>query len=189
MACYLNTTVYLPDDLLATVRARVRRKPQGDALRALANEILAVSGPQKRGMIRSIIASAVASQLVTCDQSEAVNGTDKLTIAGTDLSVVASPATESQVSKGTSDAEFAANVVAKINAHSTISKLVWAAVTTSASGIFTIYAIVPGPIGNLITLAETGDGFTLGASALAGGASDAVDAYQLGYNTPAHVAG
>jgi len=190
MAVHICQTLYLPDELIATVRTRVDRLPKGDAIRALANEYAACASGTRRGMARAFVASAVASQTITLDQAAAVNATDTLTIAGgTALAVVASPANENQVSKGASTAAFCTNVVAKINAHSAHSKLVWAAVTDSDGGVITLYAVVPGPIGNLITLAEVGDGFTLTGAALANGASDEVDSYILGYNTPAHVAG
>lgn len=189
MACHIMGTLYLPDELIATVRSRVTRTPKGDAIRGFLKEIEACALGARRGKLRVYVSSATASQTVTCDQAAAVDDTDTLTIGGTALAVKASPANESQVSKGATSAAFAANVVAKINAHSTISKFCFAAVTTSASGIITIYSAVPGPIGNFITLAEAGNGFTLGGATLSGGASDAIKNHQLGYDTETRLAG
>jgi hypothetical protein len=186
---YVTGTLYLPDDLIATVRTRVVRTPKGDQIRGFVNEYNAAALGARRGDARIFVASATASQTVACDHSAAVANTDTLTVAGTALAAKASVSTESQFLIGSTDALYAANVVACINAHSVLSKIVWAAVTTAASGIFTIYAIVPGPIGNLVTLAEAGNGFTIGGSTLANGASDAVRELQLGYNTASHVAG
>ena len=42
MACYLNASVYLPDDLIATVRTRVDRVPKGDAIKASSSFAMAV---------------------------------------------------------------------------------------------------------------------------------------------------
>ncbi len=59
----------------------------------------------------------------------------------------------------------------------------------AASGILTIYSIAPGLVGNFITLTETGNGFTVGGAVFAGGTSDAIKAYQLGYDTETRLAG
>ncbi len=189
MACHVTATLYLPDELIATLRTRVNRIPKGDAVRAFSNELRGCAGGARRGKVRFQVAGVQATQTVACATASAVNNTDTLVIGGTALSVKASPATESEVSKGTTDAEFAANVVAKINAHTTLSKYVFAVVTTSASGILTIYSIAPGLVGNFITLTETGNGFTVGGAVFAGGTSDAIKAYQLGYDTETRLAG
>lgn len=189
MACHIMGTLYLPDELIATVRTRVTRTPKGDAIRGFVNEFNGCAVGARRGMARVYVSSATASQTVTCSQAAAVDDTDTLTVGGTVLSIKASPANESQVDSGATNAEFAANMVAAINAHTVISKFCFAAVTTSASGIFTIYAAVPGTIGNFITLAEAGNGFTLGGATLANGACDAIKNYQLGYDTETHLEG
>ena len=188
MACHYNVSVFAPDDLIATVRTKLDRAVKGEAVNAIAKDLLACAGPHKRAHVRAFIASEVASRIVTCSAAAGVPG-DTLVIGGTTLTNAASPANESEFADAATDALLAASVVACINAHSVLSKIVWAAVTTSASGILTIFAVVPGPIGNLVTLAETGNGFTLGGAALTGGASDEVDGYQLGYNRNAAVAG
>jgi hypothetical protein len=181
--------MYLPDELIATVRTRLDRATKEGSVHALAAELQACAGTAKRAEVRACIASATASKTVTCDHSAAVANTDTLTIAGQALAAKASVANEDQFLIGSTDALYAANVVACINAHSVLSKIVWAAVTTAASGIITIYSKYPGPIGNLVTLAEAGNGFTLGGSVLASGSSDEVDTYQLGYARAGHVAG
>lgn len=185
---YATAVLYFPDELIATMRTRVNRVPKGTAMRGFMNEVTRMLN-RGRGEAYVNIASAVASQTVTCDHTAAVADTDKLTIAGHDLSAKAAVANEDQFLIGATDAAYAANVAACINANSTTSKIVWAAVTTAASGIITIYSVYPGPIGNLITLAETGNGFTLGDTALASGSSDAMKHYQLGYGRAGHVAG
>ncbi len=189
MAAHVTATLYLPDELIASIRTRVNRAEKGVKIKAFCNEFLAASGVVRRGKIRLQIAAAQASQTVACATASAVDNTDTLVIGGTTLSVKAAPANENEVSKGTTDAGFAANVVAKINAHSVLSKYLFAVVTTSASGILTIYSIAPGLVGNFVTLTETGNGFTVGGAVLAGGSSDAISAYQLGYDTESRLAG
>lgn len=128
--------------------------------------------------VYSTVGLVRASQTVTCAQASAVDGTDELTVAGTVLAVEASSANENQFLKGASNSAFATNLAACINAHTTLSKIVRA----SASGaVCTITSKVPGIIGNLITLAETGNGFTLGGAALAGGTSNETDSFVYGY--------
>lgn len=189
MGVYINYTIFYPNELIATVRTRVNRTPKRLGLAAVGREFSrATAGGLRRADVRGFISGVTASKTVTCSASAAANG-DTLVIGGTTLTVAAAPANESEFIKGSTDPLHAAATVACINAHSVLSKIVWAAVTGSASGILTIYAIVPGPIGNLVTLAETGNGFTIGGAALSGGTSDAVKRYQVGYDTGAHNAG
>jgi hypothetical protein len=58
-------------------------------------------------------------------------------------------------------------VVAAINAHSVLSLFVRAEQNSATE--FSITCLVPGPIGDAIKLAETGNGFTLTGAALDGG--------------------
>lgn len=176
-------TVQYRDDLIADLRNRLDLKDKRRVLRAVMNDLNAIDGGVKRAYVRAAIAAEVATQTVDCDHTAAVADTDTLTIAGTALAAKAAVATESQFLIGGTDAAYADNVVACINAHSVLSKLVWAKRTDSNT--FKIYAKVPGPIGNLVTLAEAGNGFSLGGAALAGGASDEVDEYQFGFDPTA----
>jgi hypothetical protein len=163
-------------------------KPAPNQLRQIMNLIKGAMLGNRRSFVRTCLASAVASKTVTCSASGAADG-DTLVIGGTTLTVAAAPANESEFIKGATDALHAAATVAAINAHSTLSKIVWAAVTTSASGILTIYCKYPGPIGNLVTLTETGSGFVVGGAVLASGASDEVDEEGHGYSPTAAVSG
>lgn len=118
-------------------------------------------------------ASAYATGTATLSS---VVATDAITINGVAFAVVNSGATGNQVNKGANDTATAANFAAKINASSTakISKYVKA---TSAGAVLTITAYAPGLLGNLITIAQTGNHITLNpASALAGGAGADVPA-------------
>jgi phage tail sheath gpL-like len=95
--------------------------------------------------------------------------TDVLTINGVPFAVVASGATGNQVNKGADDTATAANFAAKINASAT-AKIKNYVTASSAAAVVTVTAYVPGLLGNLITLAQTGNHITVSAAALAGGA-------------------
>jgi hypothetical protein len=177
----------LRDLLIADLRNRVD-VPAPNALREICALLSGAQLLQQRSYVRYALASAVASKIITCSASGGAPN-DTLVIGGTTLTNKTTPANESEFADAATDALLAASVVACINAHSVLSKIVWAAVTTSASGIITVYCKHPGPIGNLVTLAETGNGFTLGGAALASGASDEVDELQLGYSPSLAVAG
>lgn len=187
MTTYVALMLEFKDQLIAGLRNQVD-VPTPNAIREIMNLTRSSLIGNERTYMRYVIASAVASKTVTCSASAAANG-DTLVIGGTTLTVAASPANESEFVKGSTDALHAAATVAAINAHSTLGKFVWAAVTTSASGILTIYCKFPGPIGNLVTLTETGNGFVVGGAVLANGASDEVDELNCGYSVAAAVAG
>jgi hypothetical protein len=184
MTVHAMLIVELPDQLIASVRERLNGADAGQSLTGWKHQIGAVAGISdlNRAMVRSVIASACATVTIGCDQSDAVDSTDTVTIAGVALAVVASPSTTAQFAKGADDIEFAANLVAAIHANATLAKLVRA----SSDGIdtVTVTALAPGPVGNFLTLAETGNGFTISGAVFSGGASDAPQTYERGY-TPA----
>lgn len=106
-----------------------------------------------------------------------VSAADTVTIGKTVLTGAASPSGESQWDSDGSDSVVAAAIVAKINAHSVLSKLVTA---SASSAVITVTANVKGEIGNHIALASsngtrlavTGSGYL--ASGTGGPASAAV---------------
>jgi hypothetical protein len=172
------------DEDAETLASRFDRSTKQTSLREIGNFIAAMNGGMRRGLIRAVVGTARASKAVNCDQSDAVDGTDALTIAGTALSVEAAPASEDEFEKGADDIEFADNLAAAINAHSVLKKLVYA-VSDGVSDV-TVYSKYPGTIGNLITLSEAGNGLTIagGATALSGGTSDEIDEYTCGVVNP-----
>lgn len=94
-----------------------------------------------------------------------VIATNTIVIGGVTLTCVNSGATSVQFNKGTTDTITAANLAAAINALSTLNCVVAA---TSAAAVVTVNCLVPGTIGNLVTLSATGGTITVGA-ALTGG--------------------
>lgn len=170
MATHLALVIDLERGNLNDLVNKVRKGNRWKDVRALLPLISGIMGGAIRATVRlqaNDLASVFASQTVGCDQSDAVDGTDELTIAGVVLAVEAAPAGENQFAKGADDIEFAANLAAAINAHSTLSGLV----SAESDGVdtVTVTALLPGAVYNSIALAEAGAGFTLGGALLAGG--------------------
>ncbi len=107
---------------------------------------------------------------------------DTVTIGKTVLTAKAAPAGESQWSQAGTNTANAAALVVKINAHSVLSKLVFA---SSAAGVVTVSALVKGEVGNHIglvssngtRLAVTGSGYLASG---AGGVTEVAVHYALG---------
>jgi hypothetical protein len=179
---HVTITMELPNRLIASLRDQLDRTDKNVSVRGLMNVMRGMLSPDymNRGYMRACIASACAAQTVDVAYGSMGAATDSITIAGTALASVASNRTLGTTWLiGADNATTVANVVECINNNATISKLVRA--TAVDSDTFRITCLYPGPIGNLVTLAEAGNGFTLGAAALASGASDEVDGYAFGY--------
>lgn len=161
----------------ADVTNRVTGLAAPDTASRLATLLEATAGGSIEGKFEFEVGSAYASQTVTCDQASAVDGTDDITIGSVTLSVEASPSGENQFDSGSTDAEFATNLAAAINGHSTLGDFLTA---TASAAVVTITSNTPGAIGNEIALAETGNGMTLGAAALAGGTGGNPTQYGIG---------
>lgn len=96
-----------------------------------------------------------------------------ITIGGTTLTAKASPVNESQWLVTGSDTVVAAALASCINAHSVLSKIVYA---TSSLGVVTISCVVPGVIGNQVPVTRVGSPITLSGAVLAGGAGGVANA-------------
>lgn len=162
---------------------RTERADKWDAMAQCMLLLKAVAGGNRNAVLHTQVCGAIAGVLIGCDVSDAVDGTDDLTIAAgattATISVEASPSGEDQMDGGTTDAEFADNLAAAINAHSVLSTFV-RAVSDGVSAV-AVYALTAGPIGHGVTLSKTGNGFTLGGAALAGGTASAPMEYGFGY--------
>lgn len=184
MTCHATVTIEYGHDTIAGVRNRLTQnggsiKSKVKVLRGFSADLRAILLGVIRAFVRVQPASACATMKITVDQSQAVDNTDTITIAGTTLSQKASPANESQYAMGGSTATLIANLVACINAHSVLQKIVRAGAADATH--FTITCALPGPLGNLVTVSKAGNSLTLVGSALANGASDAMRGYSLGY--------
>lgn len=94
-----------------------------------------------------------------------VIATDTIVIGGVTLTADNSLQDTTHFKVGASDTATAANLVTTIGANTSLTRLVQA---SSALGVVTIACLVPGTIGNLVTLSSTGGTITVG-SALTGG--------------------
>lgn len=95
-----------------------------------------------------------------------VIATNTLVIGGVTITAVNSGATSVQFNVGSSDTVTAANAVTTINALTTLNKVVQA---SSSGTTITIVSLIPGTIGNLITLSTNSGGTITVGSALSGG--------------------
>lgn len=154
-------------------------KQQAQALSKLLKDI---SSGRHRAVVNvstSAAAPVQASGTITC---ASVSADDTVTILGTVLTAKASPSGEDQWSQAGTNTEDAASLASKINAHSTLSKLVHA---TSSSGVVTVKAHEFGIAGNKLTLvssngtrlAVTGSGYLTNG---AGGAQQTPTVYSNG---------
>jgi len=180
MAVHYTLTMELPSDngALADIRNRFDLSQKRMVLRAVVKALLSLIGGTSRAYVRGNVASACATGTYTCVVASVVDDTDVVTIGGTALSVKASPSSTAEFAKGSTNAGCATNLANAINANATLAKIVRA---TASSDVVTVTALAPGPVGNFITLAETGNGFTKSGTTLANGASDEVDGYAFGY--------
>lgn len=183
---YVNVLLNVPNKGIEDLRAMVDY-PHPTQMRKILALLLGLLNGAYRGFIRTTLCSERSSATITGTAAGVAPG-DLVVIAGTTLTNAASPANENEFADSAVTATLAANLAAAINVHSVLSKIVFAVVTTAASGIVTVYSKYPGPIGNLITLTETG-GYTVSAAALAGGAGDEVDDYARGYDPATALAG
>lgn len=149
-------------------------------LKNAANLLDALASGAKVGSVkvsRSATDPVQAYGTITC---AAVNAADTVTIGKTTLTASASPATEDEFDQSGTNTADAASLAAKINAHSVLSKLVYA---TSSAGVVTVTAHQAGVIGNQIALsssngtrlAVTGSGYLTSG---AGGAEAAPTSYR-----------
>ncbi len=120
------------------------------------------------------VGSAQATGTVTFT-STGPTDTETMTILGTTFTAVAGTPTNNQFQINASPTTVAANLAAAINASTTalINRNVTA---TSALGVVTITAIVPGTIGNFFTLTESMSNTAVSGAVFTGG-TDATTTY------------
>lgn len=113
-------------------------------------------------VIQTKINAVKATGTVTLSSHVATN---TVTVNGVSFACVASGATGAQYNVGADDTETAVNLAAALNANSTLDGMV---VATSALGVVTLTALVPGELGNAVTLAISANG-SVSAARMAGG--------------------
>lgn len=138
------------------------------AFQKVAEYLTAIAGGARQGGKLLTATSAVAAKgAITL---AAFAAADTVTVNGVVFTGIASGATGNQFNIGASDTLTAVNLVNVFNV-SASAKTKNVAVATSAAAIVTFTAIVPGEVGNLMTLAISAHGSV--STAVAGGTQDA----------------
>lgn len=114
------------------------------------------------GVVQTKSAAVKASGTFTCATLVA---NDTLTINGIVFTAVGTAATALQFTIGGTPTISAANAVAKINSDTTLDGMI---IATSATSVITITALIPGEIGNALTIANSANA-TASAARLASG--------------------
>lgn len=155
----------------ATVKARLRLNPSGyapDVIGRVASYIEAVAGGVHGGRLSVVTTTVQASGTITLSSLAAA---DTITINGRVYTASASPSGAQQFLVTGGDTLAAAAFAAKMNADT--STVVTDVVTaTAAAGVITITSIVPGNVGNAMTIAISAHG-TASGGRLTGGTEDA----------------
>ena len=184
MTTHVTCTLELSDRHIVSLRKELesftggtsRSHKKRDVSRGFINVLRGLMSGSSRGYSRFCVASAAAKTTATL---ASVIQNDTIVIAGVTLTARTSAANgTTQFTRGVSNTADAASLAACIMANTTLNKIVRA---TSAAAVVTITCLYPGPIGNSVTVTQTGGTITLGAAALASGASDTVDGYNFGY--------
>jgi phage tail sheath gpL-like len=129
------------------------------------------------GALQGVLANSSPKIHVSYSSADAVLASGTLTISSGSGSVGGTiGGTAKTVTWATSDTASAAALVTAINADTTINKLV---IATSAAGVVTLTALVPGAVGNKITLVASGTGVTASGATLASGAGADTNGYAL----------
>jgi uncharacterized protein YaaW (UPF0174 family) len=89
---------------------------------------------------------------------------------------VAASENKNQITIPATDIEGAAALVTAIANHSILKQIVYG--VSDGVDTVTVYSVLPGPIGEAITLAEAGNGITLGGAVLEGITSTALATYK-----------
>ena len=152
-----------------------------EAALALSDMFRNFAGGIKRAQIDVQTGSAYPVRASGTFTLASVVADEAITIGTETLTFKASPANENQVqSGGADDTADAVVLAAAINAHSVLSKVVKA---TSDDAVVTVESRIPGVIGNLIPISETGTTITASGTFLengAGGGEDEESSYSLG---------
>jgi phage tail sheath gpL-like len=97
--------------------------------------------------------------------------TNTVTVNGITFTCITSGATGNQYNVGASDTDTAVNLAAALNANTTLDGMI---VATSALGVVTLTALLPGEAANGITLAISANG-SVSAARMAGGTNGATE--------------
>lgn len=128
----------------------------------LKNFIKMITSGIRPAVVQTKVNSVKATGTVTLSSHVATN---TVTVNGITFTCVASGATGNQYNVGANDTETAANLAAALNANTTLDGML---IATAASGVVTLTALVPGELGNAVTLAISANG-SVSAARMASG--------------------
>jgi hypothetical protein len=120
------------------------------------------------GVVQTKVNAVKASGTITFSSHANTNTT---TINGITFTAVTSGATGNQYNIGADDTETAANAAAAYNANATLDGMI---IATSDAEVVTITSLIPGEIGNALTLAISANG-SVSAARLSGGTNGDVE--------------
>jgi phage tail sheath gpL-like len=131
-------------------------------IKAIRNLISKILTGAAWASIRVVQGAVSAVNAVTFSSIAAA---DTVTVCGTVFTGSNTPTTSVQFLTGTTDTLSAVSLAAKINAHSTVGKLVSA---TSTGAVISLVCNTPGLVGNFLTLAISAHGSVTGATFASG---------------------
>lgn len=134
-------------------------------IRAIINLIQKILTGAAWASIRVVQNAVAAINAVTFSS---VVATNTVTVCGTVFTGSDTPSGAVQFETGVSDASSAASLAAKINAHTTVSKLVTAAQDATTAAKVNLTCNTPGLVGNFLTLAISANGSVTGATFASG---------------------
>lgn len=124
--------------------------------------------------IRTRVNSALATGTITFSSQVA---TDTVTVNGTTFTAVSGAPTSSQYDISGGDTTGAASLATQINANTTLAAMLTA---SAASGVVTLTTVVPGVMGNAITIAISAHGSVSGARLTGGTNGDTETVHYFG---------
>lgn len=132
----------------------------------LKNFIKAIVTGIRPAVVQTKVNAVKATGTVTLASHVATN---TVTVNGIVFTCVASGATGNQYNVGASDTLTAVELAAALNANTTLDGMILA---TSDSAVVTVESLIPGEIGNAVTLAISANG-SVSAARMAGGTNGA----------------
>lgn len=169
----LTIDTNLPVGTLQNVLSDSSSRPHPEAQKVI-NFVRGLNSGARSGLMKAGVVDSGASDAVSASQTATFSGAataaDTVTINGVVLTAVSNVTTptNNQWQVGTSAATAATNLVAAINASTTDN--LSGTVSASASGaVVTVSCLIPGVIGNVLTIAKSSTAITLGGALLAGG--------------------
>lgn len=173
----LHTIVIESEKAAASFKGIVNKAGKRDCINGLIDFLSGSVAGAYSSAIDLYMGAVQASGTITFTGLPVADET--VTIGGIDFTAKASGATGNQFNIGASATLTAAALAAAINA-STTAGIAGVVTATSALGVVTVTCIIPGRVGNGITLAEALTNATVSGARLASGADGTSLSHSLG---------